>query len=61
MNYFNFPQQSQRQPQFDLQQFTMLAATLNQESLNKLIQLARSRGISDKDIQQGINMLNSIR
>jgi hypothetical protein len=61
MNYFNFPQQQQRQPQFDLQQFAMIAATLNQDSLNKLIQLARAQGISDKDIQQGINMLNSIR
>lgn len=59
MNYFNVPQQ--RQPQFDLQQFIMIAATLNQDSLNKLIQLARAQGISDKDIQQGINMLNSIR
>ena len=50
MNYFNFPQQ-QRQPQFDLQQFAMIAATLNQDSLNKLIQLARAQGISDRDIQ----------
>ncbi len=59
MNYFN-PFQPQ-QPQFDINQFKYLAATLNNDSINRLVAMARQRGISEQDIQTGLQMLNSIR
>jgi hypothetical protein len=59
MNYFN-PFQPQ-QPQFDINQFKHLAATLNNDSINRLVVMARQRGMSEQDIQAGLQMLNSIR
>jgi hypothetical protein len=59
MNYFN-PFQPQ-QPQFDINQFKHLTATLNNDSINRLVAMARQRGISEQDIQAGLQMLNSIR
>lgn len=44
------PIMPQRQVPINPQQFTAVAATLNQQSLNQLVQMARQRGISDADI-----------
>lgn len=52
-----FPQQ----PQINPQQFASVAASLDDNSLNKLIQMARARGISDQDIQAGLNIINQYR
>lgn len=53
------PQQSQIP--INPQQFTAVAATLNQQSLNQLVQMARQRGISDADITAGLNFIQSLR
>lgn len=64
MNYYNpfqtnYPNQMS-QPQFNIEQFTHLAATLNRDAINRLVAMARSRGISENDIQQGLQILNSL-
>lgn len=74
MTYFNpfqvpmqpqmpmLPQQQPQQPaRIDPQQFTAVAATLNQQSLNQLVQLARQRGISEQDISAGLQFIQSLR
>lgn len=48
-------------PRLDPQQFAQLAPTLNQASIEKLIAMAQQRGISNADIQQGLNIINSFR
>ena len=74
MDYFNpfntrgtqmaptLPMYGQRQarPQIDPQQFRQFAMTLNDNSLAQLAQMARQRGISDADIQAGINFIKSL-
>ena len=47
-------------PRIDPNQFRQIAMTLNDNHLQQLIQLARQRGISDADIQAGINFLRSL-
>lgn len=49
------------QPRIDPQQFASVAATLDDNSLNQLVAMARSRGISDQDIQNGLNIINQYR
>ena len=51
----------QSQPRIDPQQFASVAATLDDGSLNQLINMAKMRGISDQDIQTGINFINQYR
>ena len=51
----------QQQPKIDPNQFISVAATLDDNSLNQLINMARQRGISDNDIQSGINFINQYR
>ena len=51
----------QSQPRIDPQQFASVAATLDDSSLNQLINMAKMRGISDQDIQTGINFINQYR
>lgn len=51
----------QLQPRIDPQQFASVAATLDDGSLNQLINMAKMRGISDQDIQTGINFINQYR
>lgn len=51
----------QQQPRIDPNQFISVAATLDDRSLNQLINMARQRGISDNDIQSGINFINQYR
>ena len=68
-NYFNQPSymtpplslSPQSQPKIDPNQFASVAATLDDNSLNQLINMARMRGISDQDIQMGINFINQYR
>ena len=47
-------------PKIDPAQFRQFAMTLNDNSLSQLAQLARQRGISDADIQAGINFIKSL-
>ena len=69
MTYYNpyqmpapIPMPQQQQPaRIDPQQFAAVAATLNQQSLNQLAQMARQRGISEQDITAGIQFIQSLR
>ena len=56
---FGFAQNTQT-PRIDPNQFRQIAITLNDNYLNQLAQLARQRGISDADIQAGINFIKSL-
>ena len=47
-------------PRIDPNQFRQFAMTLNDNYLNQLAQIARQRGISDADIQAGINFIRSL-
>lgn len=51
---------STQTPRIDPTQFRQIAMTLNDNHLQQLVQLARQRGISDADIQAGINFLRSL-
>ena len=44
----------------DPQQFRQFAITLNDEALNNFAQMARQRGISEEDIQNGIRFIKSL-
>ena len=55
------PNGQQRQYQINPQQFTQVAQTLDQNSLSRLVNMARAQGISDADIQAGLNFINSLR
>lgn len=59
-NYQNLPMSNQR-PQINPEQFMQVAQTLDQNSLSRLVQMARNQGISDADIQTGLNFINSLR
>lgn len=69
MTYYNpyqmpapMPMPQQQQPaRIDPQQFAAVAATLNQQSLNQLAQMARQRGISEQDITAGLQFIQSLR
>ena len=69
MTYYNpyqmpvpIPMPQQQQPaRIDPQQFAAVAATLNQQSLNQLAQMARQRGISEQDITAGLQFIQSLR
>ena len=50
-----------QQPRINPQQFASVAATLDDNSLNQLVAMARQRGISDADIQTGLNAINQLR
>ena len=52
-------QQRQVRP-IDPQQFRQFAITLNDEALNNFAQMARQRGISEADIQNGIRFIKSL-
>ena len=47
-------------PRIDPNQFRQIAMTLNDNHLQQLVQLARQRGISDADIQTGLNFIKSL-
>jgi hypothetical protein len=52
------PQQQVRS--IDPQQFRQFAITLNDDALNNFAQMARQRGISEVDIQNGIRFIKSM-
>ena len=54
------PMQQPQQPRIDPQQFRQFAITLNDQSLNGFAQMARQRGISERDIQEGIRIIKSL-
>ena len=54
------PTQQPQQPRIDPQQFRQFAITLNDQSLNGFAQMARQRGISEQDIQEGIRIIKSL-
>ena len=65
MNYFNqmygaMPQQRQN-PQFNQQIFTQKIKQVNDQFLNQVVDQARAQGISEQDIQNGINLINNLR
>jgi hypothetical protein len=63
MDFFNMNRgfQQPQLPAFNPQQFAQVAMTLDRNSLEKLVALARQRGISDSDISAGLNYINSLR
>lgn len=54
------PQPRQQQMQIDPQQFRQFAITLNDTALNNFAQMARAQGISEQDIQRGIQFIKSL-
>ena len=52
--------QRTQQHQIDPNQFRQFAITLNDNSLAQFAQMARQRGISEQDIQQGIQFIKSL-
>ena len=60
-NYQNLPNGQQRQYQINPQQFIQVAQTLDQNSLSRLVNMARAQGIPDTEIQAGLNFINSLR
>lgn len=63
MNYYNrnMPLPSmQKQPPIDPQKFKALAHNLNDNLLNQLAQRARLQGISEQDIQQGMEIIKKM-
>lgn len=59
-NFGFAPRTQTPQLQIDPEQFRQVAITLNDNSLNQLVQLARQRGISEQDIQTGIRYIKSL-
>ena len=59
------PQMRPRQPQqmigVNPQQFQQWLPQVNQNMLQQLINQARQQGMSDSDIQAGLNFINSMR
>lgn len=55
------PQQAQSQQiPINHEQFKQFVPQLNQEMINQLITQARQQGISENDIQSGLNFLNQL-
>lgn len=52
--------QQQQVRSIDPQQFRQFAITLNDDALNNFAQMARQRGISEADIQNGIRFIKSM-
>ncbi len=59
--FYGRPQPThQSRPQIDPQQFRQFAITLNDNALNGFAQMARAQGISEQDIQRGIQIIKSL-
>ena len=50
----------QQQPKLDPEKFKALAHNLNDGLLNQLAQRARLQGISEEDIQKGMEIIHSL-
>lgn len=71
MNWYNtnqinqlFQQQSQPQPQneqFNQQQFSQLVLNLDKTALINLVQRARQQGISEQEIETGLNYILNLK
>lgn len=59
--FFPNSQPPQSRQQIDPQQFKQLAITLDKSSLQKLVQQARQKGVSDKDIEDGLNFILNLQ
>ena len=55
------PQQQQQMIGVNPQQFQQWLPQINQNMLQQLINQARQQGMSDSDIQAGLNFINSMR
>ena len=53
--------QREQQSNFNQQQFIIGLSQLNQQTLNELISRAKLQGISEQDIQAGLNFINQYR
>lgn len=53
--------QGSPQSNFNQQQFIIGLSQLNQQTLNELISRAKLQGISEQDIQAGLNFINQYR
>lgn len=62
MNYYNkYPYTTQMtRQQIDPQKFRQLAHNLNDNLLNQLAQRARLQGISEEDIQEGLEIIRQM-
>ncbi len=66
MNFYNnkplmrAPYAQQQQPKLDPEKFKVLAHNLNDGLLNQLAQRARLQGISEEDIQKGMEIIHSL-
>jgi hypothetical protein len=63
-NLFPLPPQMRPQQQMtgvNPQQFQQWLPQINQNMLQQLISRARQQGMSDSDIQAGLNFINSMR
>lgn len=58
--FANFGQQNMG-PQINPSQFKTYLPQINENMMNQLIQQARQQGISEEEIQQGLNFINSMR
>ena len=59
--FFQKQQINPLQPQIDQPQFKQLVVTLDKPSLQKLVVQARQRGMSDKDIEDGVNFILNLQ
>lgn len=57
---YNMNWQNNQRPQINPQQFIQVVQTLDQNSLSRLVSMARSQGIPDSDIQAGLNFISSL-
>lgn len=66
MNFYNnkpltrAPYTQQQQPKLDPERFKVLAHNLNDNLLSQLAQRARLQGISEEDIQKGMEIIHSL-
>lgn len=56
MNYYN-----QSQPPIDPEQFKQIVPSLNQTFLNQLVEQAKQKGISQKDIEEGLKFIQNMK
>ena len=59
--FFQKQQNNPLKPQIDQPQFKQLVVTLDKPSLQKLVVQARQRGMSDKDIEDGVNFILNLQ
>ena len=59
--FFQKQQNNPLQQQIDQPQFKQLVITLDKPSLQKLVAQARQRGMSDKDIEDGVNFILNLQ